>query len=69
MAQDMYGLSRRACAQYALDLTDVPQQRFRYALNRYIMNGLPVPEAEAKAIASVRNTHPDFVPTRSQGRL
>jgi hypothetical protein len=52
-----------------LDLTDVPQQRFRYALNRYIMNGLPVPEAEAKAIASVRNTHPSFVPTRSNGAL
>jgi len=52
---------------YALDLTDVPQQRFRYALNRYIMNGLPVPEAEAKAIASVHNTHPGFVPTRSPG--
>ena len=69
MAQDMYGLSRRVCAQYALDLTDVPQQRFRYALNRYIMNGVPVPEAEAKAIASVRNTHPSFVPTRTNGAL
>jgi hypothetical protein len=65
MAQDMHGVSRRACALYALDHADVPQQRFRYALNRFIMNGMPVPEAEAKAIASVRNTHPDWVPTRS----
>ena len=47
---------------YALDLTDVPQQRFRYALNRFIMHGFPVIEAEAKAIASVRNTQPAFVP-------
>lgn len=65
MTQDMHGVSRRACARYTLDLTDVPQQRFRYALNRFIMNGVPVPEAEKKAIASVRNTHPGFVPTRS----
>jgi hypothetical protein len=65
MVQELHGVSRRACAQYALDLTDVPQQRFRYALNRFIMNGVPVPEAEKKAIASVRNTHPGFVPTRN----
>jgi hypothetical protein len=65
MVQELHGVSRRACAQYVLDLNDVPQQRFRYALNRFIMNGVPVPEAEKKAIASVRNTHPGFVPTRN----
>jgi hypothetical protein len=65
MAEDIHGLSRRAGAKYALDHSDVPQQRFRYALNRFIMNGVPVPEAEKKALASVRNTHPDFVPIRS----
>ena len=65
MPQDMHGVSRRACAQYVLDHSDVAQQRFRYALNRFIMNGVPVPEAEKKAIASVRNTHPGFVPART----
>lgn len=60
----MHVVSRRAAARYAEVHGDVPQQRFRYALNRFIMSGVPVPEAEAKAIASVRNTHPGFVPRR-----
>jgi hypothetical protein len=60
----MHAISRRASARYSTDHGNVPQQRFRYALNRFIMNGMPVPEAEAKALASVRNTHPDFVPIR-----
>jgi hypothetical protein len=64
MAQDMHAISRRASARYSDDRGDVPQQRFRYALNRFIMNGLPVAEAEAKALASVHNTHPGFVPGR-----
>jgi hypothetical protein len=62
----MHHISRGACARYANDRDDRPQQQFRYALNRFIMNGLPVPEAEAKAIALVRNTRPGFVPTRSE---
>jgi hypothetical protein len=68
MARDMHHVSRAACAKYAFDPGDRSQQQFRYALNRFIMSGLPVPDAEAKAIASVRNTQPGFVP-RSQPAL
>ena len=62
---DLYRVSKRASALYANERGDVPQQRFRYALSRFMMNGLPVHEAEAKAVASVRNTHPGFEPKRA----
>ena len=65
MSQEMHQVSRVACARYGNDLGDRSQQRFRYALNRFIMSGVPVREAEAKALASVRNTDPGFVPSPS----
>jgi hypothetical protein len=63
--QSMDKLSKAACERYANVPGDLAQQRFRYALNRFIRRGLSVPEAEAKALASVRNTDPDFVPRRA----
>jgi hypothetical protein len=62
MSQEMHHISREACDRYAYDPNDRAQQQFCYALNRFIMNGLAVPDAVAKAIASVRNTRPGFVP-------
>lgn len=42
----------------------MPQQDFRMVLNLYLLKDLPLEEAEAQAIASVRERYPDFVPER-----
>ena len=57
-------ISKEACARYARLRGDEPQQHFRLGLNTFIMAGLPVPEAEAQALAAVRKTHPGFTPKR-----
>ncbi len=59
-------ISKEACSRYAKFQGDVPQQHFRLGLNMFIMAGMSVAEAEARALALVRKDHPGFVPVLAE---
>ena len=58
-------ICRRACAKYAKRQGDSAQGTFRYLLNQSILAGFSEVEAEARALAFVREKHPGWLPIRA----